>query len=122
MKVLVDGTFYEYDTAHLTVREAFEMKERTGFGIVAFEDAWDAMEPVALAWVAYLAKKRAGEQVNWDTFDFDLGAMLTDLYAADSGDALDPTSATLPTSEPPPADTQLESPAATTSEPSGTTT
>lgn len=124
MKVLIDGQFYEYDTDRMTVREAFELKERTGMGLVAFEEAWDAMEPAALMWVAYLAKQRAGEQVDWNTYDFDLAAMLSDLYkaAGSEADASDPTSASEQLDAGPPATPLPAVEDSTTSAPSETST
>lgn len=101
MKILIDGTHYDYDTKRLTMTEAFEMKERTGHGLVAFELAWDSMEPEALAWVAYLAKRRAGEKVEWG-FEFDVAAMVDDLYGDEEPEAVDPTQPTSPPSEPTP--------------------
>jgi hypothetical protein len=103
MKVLIDGAYYELDPKQTTVAEALEMEERTGLGLISFEYAWQDMKPTALKWIAYLAKKRAGETVKWESFSFDLMAMSADLLGSDSeADASDPTKPTSPPSEPPP--------------------
>lgn len=105
-KITVGGQLYEWDGTRLSMNEALEMKDRTGLGIIGFELAAEALEPVALKWIAYLSKQRAGEKVDWDDFEFDLAAMLKDYLAGEPvEEPLDPTPPTSLSDEPKVGDT-----------------
>lgn len=83
MKVNIDGAMYEYDPTRMSMTEAYELKERTGYGMRALQYAYNDLEPDACRWIAYIAKKRAGEKVEWDSFDFDLAGMIVSIEQAD---------------------------------------
>jgi hypothetical protein len=94
VKVNIDGQMYDYDDDALTMAEAFELKEKTGFGLRAFYEAWVDKEPAALAWMAYLARTRAGETVDdWKTSVSDVGTFVESILAGgeqEAADASDP--------------------------------
>lgn len=90
MKLDINGQLYEYDGDQLTLREAFEMKERTGWGLRDFGQAYYDREPAAYCWIAYVCLKRAGEQVDWDTLDLDLSALIDSIDKANK-EPQDPT-------------------------------
>lgn len=91
MKLDIDGTFYEYDPDALTLEEAFQLKEATGWGLRAFAEAFDDREPAAIAFVAYLARKRAGERLDWRSSVQNLPAFIDSMTV--SVESPDPTEA-----------------------------
>ncbi|MET7479533.1 hypothetical protein ABZT17_34940 [Streptomyces sp. NPDC005648] len=78
VKLTVEGTEYEFDGSRLLVAEARELKTYTGFTPPKWLAAIDESDPDGLAFLIYLAKKRAGEQLRYsdldslDYADFDL--------------------------------------------------
>ncbi|MFB7595761.1 hypothetical protein [Streptomyces sp. NPDC056160] len=128
VKLTVEGTEYEYDGDRLLVAEARELKTYTGFTPPKWLAALDDQDPDALAFMIYLAKKRAGESLRFsdldtlDYADFDMEFLDADDEPDDAGEAGEgsapadptvasgasgptPTPATSPTSEPSPTTT-----------------
>lgn len=75
MKVTVDGTVYDYDDEKLAFRDALEIQQRTGMTMRQWQQGLNDMAPDAVGALVYMLKKQAGEQVDWDTFDFDMGTL-----------------------------------------------
>lgn len=75
MKVIVDGTKYDYDATRLLISEAMEVKQRTGMNMQAWQQGLADIDPYAVKALVFLLKKRAGERPDWDTLDFDLGGL-----------------------------------------------
>lgn len=67
----LDGTDYAYDTDTYPLFEARLVKALTGLNAGAYIQGIAAMDEEALAAMVYLAKRRAGEEVEWD----DLGTL-----------------------------------------------
>lgn len=96
MIVTIAGKRYDFDENKLRLTEAYALKNMTarpdlGFGgytVKSWQGALNEMEPDALAFLVWLVRTRAGEQVEFtpEALDFDLGAM-------DFEDTPDPTSA-----------------------------
>lgn len=91
MKLDIDGTFYEWDFDSLTLAEAFEVKDQTGWGLRSWVSAVEEREPAAIAFVAYLARKRAGERLDWRASVQNLTPFMESLTA--SQESPDPTEA-----------------------------
>lgn len=89
MKLNIDGTLYDYDSETMTLAEAFALKEATGWGLRAFYDAYNDGEPATYAWIAYLARTRAGEKVEWRESVVDLAQLIDSLNEGEA--ATDPT-------------------------------
>lgn len=77
-KVTVDGQVYEYDDGKLMMSEAFDLYEKTGQNLVQWNAGLQAMNPHSVKGLIYLLKKRAGENPDYATLDFDLGGLSID--------------------------------------------
>jgi hypothetical protein len=82
VKIDIDGSEYEYDPDALTLAEAFELKDQTGWGLAAFAQAIDYREPAAFAFIAYFARSRAGEKVDWRKSVVDIGTLIDSIVTA----------------------------------------
>ncbi|MGH3096943.1 MAG: hypothetical protein ACRDMV_13210 [Streptosporangiales bacterium] len=70
MRFIVQGTKYEIpDPDDLTTRELRDIKQQTGMGLRSFGEGLADMDPDSISAVVYLAKKRAGESVQWHDLD-----------------------------------------------------
>lgn len=98
MKISIEGVVYEFQADKLTLREAFRIHEQTGLNLKQWQDGLGEGNPYALGALAFLLKSRAGEQLDWSTFDFDLGSFDIDADEEDPG--VDPTSGLAPATEP----------------------
>ena len=79
----LNGVEYTVDINKLSLREAFELKDRTGLSITEYTSGVLTMsDPYALGFLVYLAKRRAGEAVDWDELDFDLIELAGELLSA----------------------------------------
>lgn len=90
MKINLDGQLYDWDEEKLTLAEAFDLKEKTGWGLRAFYEAYVDRDPAAYAWIAYAARRRAGETLEWTESVTDLGGLI-DSINAESEATPDPT-------------------------------
>ncbi|GHA01520.1 hypothetical protein ACFOOM_12100 [Streptomyces echinoruber] len=127
VKLTVEGTQYEYDGDRLLVAEARELKAHTGFTPPKWFAALDESDPDAIAFLIYLAKKRAGEtlrfsdldSLDYADFEFEMEFVAPEAeQAADQAEVQsepDPTPASGETGTTPTPDTSA------TSEPSPTT-
>lgn len=101
MKITVDGTVYDFDQARLGMREAYRLQEQTGMNLQRWQTGLVESDVKALAGLVFLLKTRAGETVDWDTFDFDLGSLeIEDAAPEVEGDASDPSSEPEPSGVP----------------------
>ena len=91
MKITVDGTAYDFDSDQLSVREAFVIFDQTKMTITAWQQGLGEGNPYAMAALVFLLKRRAGEQVDWTTLDFNLSAIEVEGDDAEA-DASDPSS------------------------------
>lgn len=100
MRFEIEGKEYEWDNERLTVGEARFLKEKTGMGILQWNNGLLARDGDAEAALIYFAKRRAGEAVRWQDLE-DLNLLTLVIYpadqpAADEGEAKperrDPTS------------------------------
>lgn len=89
MKVTIDGNVYEYDRDAMTLEEAFELKDQTGWGLRDFALALNDREPAAIAMIAYLIRKRSGERVDWRKSVVDISSFMDSLTTAE--ESPDPT-------------------------------
>lgn len=64
-----DHAWYVYDGDTLLVSEARELKKYTGMGLAAFATGMKEGDVDAMVFVLYLARRRAGEAVQWREFD-----------------------------------------------------
>ena len=69
IKFAVDGQDYDYDSDELSVFEARLVKSLTGMSTAAFLQGLAAMDGDSLAGMIYLAKRRAGEDIAFDSLD-----------------------------------------------------
>lgn len=74
MKIVVEGTPYEYDPNRLSVNEGIEMEKVTGLAWADLQRGLGVMQPVAVKGLVWLLKRRAGESPDWSTLDFEMGA------------------------------------------------
>ena len=63
------GEWYEFDPGKLLVREARLLEELTGMGLQDFSDGMKHGRVNALVFMLFLARRRAGEAVQWRDFD-----------------------------------------------------
>jgi hypothetical protein len=83
MKVTVDGQVYEFDQGTLLVSEAMDIQSKTvgtpghpnGLRLVAWQRGLNELDAFAVRALVYLLKKRAGENPDWDTIEFNLAAL-----------------------------------------------
>lgn len=75
MKVKVEGVTYDYDASRLLISEAMEVKQRVGMNLTTWQQGLADLDPAAVKMLVFLLKRRAGEQPDWETLDFDLGGM-----------------------------------------------
>lgn len=75
MKVTVDGQVYDYDDDKLMFSEAADILQRTGMSMRQWQQGLNELNPFAVKALVFLLKKRAGENPDWDTLDFDLGSL-----------------------------------------------
>ncbi len=94
-KYSINGTVYEYDIDHISIRDALMIKVKTGLNLVPFSAGLGDLDPgciQALAWViltAAGAKGPAGEPVKLEDVDFDMLAFFVEEPEPDS--EADPT-------------------------------
>lgn len=65
---------YDFDKSKLMLSEARLVKEWTGLSPAQWEKGLSQMDPDCVAALVGLLKRRAGEEVDFDTLDFDFGA------------------------------------------------
>jgi hypothetical protein len=70
VKFAVYGTCYEIpEPDDLSTRELRDVKKHTGMGLRGFAEGLNDMDPDSITAIVYLAKKRAGEALTWDSLD-----------------------------------------------------
>ncbi|HEY3261365.1 MAG TPA: hypothetical protein VGJ95_14040 [Pseudonocardiaceae bacterium] len=89
MKIVVEGKPYEWDEAELTIADFRTIKQSCGMTPKAFAMALDEGDPDALAALVFLAKRKAGEQVNYA----DLGTLRIAKIGAMSDEGTSPPQA-----------------------------
>lgn len=75
MKVLIDGQAYEYDNARLLFSEAAFVQKKTGMKLPQWQRGLEEQDAFAVAGLVYILRKRAGEQPDWDTLEFDMATL-----------------------------------------------
>lgn len=65
MKFTVDGTKYEFDLDSLTLDEGEILEDYAGMTLLQFGEAIQASKVRAIRAMVFIAKRRAGEQVEW---------------------------------------------------------
>lgn len=75
MKVSIDGQVYEYDATRLLFSEVAFVQKKTGMKLQEWQAGLGEMDAFAVAGLVYILKKRAGEQPDWDTLDFDMASL-----------------------------------------------
>lgn len=75
MKVRVDGQDYDYDAGKLLLSEAMLIQNKTGLKLQAWQAGLQEMDAYAVKALVFLLKLRAKESPDWDSLDFDLGAL-----------------------------------------------
>lgn len=97
MKVSIDGQTYDYDAGRLLLSEAMLIQNKTGMRLQAWQAGLQEMDAYAVKALVFLLKLRAKENPDWDTLDFDLGALefVEDEPAADAGPKEDGRSVSL---------------------------
>lgn len=73
MKVQADGKTYDYQPDRLMYSEAKLIQKHTGMKLDAWQAGLRQMDPDAIAALLFTLRRRAGEALEWDAFDFDLG-------------------------------------------------
>lgn len=124
IRVTVEGVAYDFDGDHVLLAEARELKTYTKLTLPRWNQGLDEMDPDAVQFLIFLAKKRAGESLRYsdlDTLDFaDIDLELVEPEPDEPENAGEAAAATDPT---PPPDTGTTPTAATspTSDASPTT-
>lgn len=75
MKVVVDGKTYEFEQEKLLYSEIAFIQKRTGLKLQDWQQGLAEMDAFALGGLVYILRKRAGEQPDWDTLDFDVASL-----------------------------------------------
>lgn len=65
MRFKIEDKEYDWDSAVLTVEEAMFLKDKTGMGLLQWNEGLTARDGYAEAALIYLAKKRSGEAIRW---------------------------------------------------------
>lgn len=89
MKIRIEDAFYDFDAERLMLSEALAVKTYTGMSIPEWQKALEQFDPSAVQALAWLLKKRNGEDVRFSDVDFNLAEFEV---IADEGEAADPTS------------------------------
>lgn len=71
MKITVEGKTYEHDPNRLLNSEAITVKRLTSMTIPEWQTGLDGDDPEAVKALVFLLKRRAGEDPDWNTLDFD---------------------------------------------------
>lgn len=74
MKLTIDGQHYEFDMDRLLFSEMAFVQKKTGLKLQEWQRGLNEMDAFALAGLVYIVRKRAGEQPDWDTLDFDIAS------------------------------------------------
>jgi hypothetical protein len=89
VKLNINGTFYEWDWAHVPIRDAMMLKTATGMNMTPLARSFDDLDPECLLAVAWVALTKAGVKAAdgtplklADVPDFDLNTFI----AIDIGD------------------------------------
>lgn len=90
IKVTVDGTEYEFDRDRLMLKEALAIKSYTNLTVTEWQKGLQEFDPMAVAALVWLLKKRAGEDVRFSDVDCNLASFA----AIDDEAEADPTAAT----------------------------
>lgn len=73
----LDGTTYDVDLDHVTVKEMRLLKEHGGLTVASLATGYMQGDVDAMQGLVFLAKRRAGEAVRWrDLEDLDLTALI----------------------------------------------
>lgn len=75
MRIIVEGTSYDFDMKKLLVSEAIFIQEKTGLKFRAWQTALTEGDALATKCLVYILKWRAGESPDWNVLDFDLGSI-----------------------------------------------
>ena len=75
MKVIIDGKTYEFEQEKLLYSEIAFIQKKTGLKLQQWQDGLGEMDAFALGGLVYILRKRAGEQPDWDTLDFDVASL-----------------------------------------------
>jgi hypothetical protein len=84
VKLNINGTFYEWDWAHVPIRDAMMLKTATGMNMTPFARSFDDLDPeclLAVAWVVLIkagVKGADGQPIKRDDIDFDLNTFIAD--------------------------------------------
>lgn len=84
MKYRINGTVYEFDWQHATVRDWMALKSVTGLNRRPFATGFDEGDPACMAAVAWLLLSKAGEKgpdgqpIQFKDVDFDVNEFLAD--------------------------------------------
>lgn len=82
MRFTVNGKLYTYDAARLSVGEAIYIYDKTRLSVRSLMTALaEEMDARAIKAIVYLAMRRAGEKVDFDTLDFDVFEVATSFEA-----------------------------------------
>lgn len=65
----LDGTTYEVDLDHVSVKEMRQLKEHGGLTVASLAAGWLQGDVDAIQGVVWLGKRRAGEAVRWQDLD-----------------------------------------------------
>lgn len=86
MKVIIDGKRYDWEGERLLFSEAAFIQKKTGFKPQEWQKALGEFDSFAVAGLVYIIKKRAGEQPDWDTLDFDINSLQYEVEDADEAE------------------------------------
>ena len=92
MKFDINGTIYEYDMEHVSVRDAMMLKGATGFNLRPFSQALGDLDPDCMAALAWVIQTKAGvkgadgDPLKLADVDFDMTAFLAEELEEDEAD------------------------------------
>lgn len=90
----INGTIYEYDWEHISVRDAMQLKSATGLNLRPFSVGLNELDPDCLVALGWLLQTRAGvkgadgQPIQLKDVDFDTNAFFVE---EDEPEPVDPT-------------------------------
>ena len=79
MTVTVDGVKYDHDSEKVLNSELILVGDQTGMSPAVWQRKLNEDDGLAMKALVFMLKKRAGEDVDWNTLDFAQGGMEFDL-------------------------------------------